>query len=809
MGTSTSEYHPASSTPPSYDTMDYQSEENCSFLYLPAPAGLSADESYVYHLTTRNFFAWLLGVPLVGTDPVSALLDLKMRMDIWRDPGSGNFGALFDYVKEQGYGDFEALEIEMGKRLNADVHEANGTLGFPPTNPVVFNDQSTPKDEGKTSRRNSITQRIRRRFSRSRGRGEERAGSTGPRQTDVEARLQTFRTNSYTHGPSPPSAEHISAAMQRLAGPPSTRSVNAIPNAPSEKEEKMYKPRSWTNIVGNAWKRKSMTDVSLPPLQMQQPQPAGLSPFERSYSSLYVHQPPSEPTSAVVEKKKRRLSRKRTSVTDITLSSPQTQQPQPITSSASDGPPSAPEPTSTQSLDSPLVSVPAPAEEKRKRRLSWANVSDKIFDIMMPPISKDDLPPPAAESQEGVSATASKPSELPATDMVPVTSSSPAAIAVLTTEAKPTSVPAAAGSATRPSSRHPSIHDFSTGREVCVCCGKVRQRRPESRAGPSRTVMTDVKDGKEAGASGPTSTGANVKDTFENLRDHMKARRKTFKSKSYKEIIIPDYGNGTRRQTMDAGDRPTTSIDVAVPTVQVRTTDAEKIKTPRDAGCSPKTLEWTSNAREAKTRSIDAIVSPVELRTVDLKKTNAQSADDAVSSVKVRPETSVLVPAGSMSTPDLVASPVSIPELSPTPSTPDSSSLREYRRSARPASLDYGGHASASATGSLPFTESGRSGDSSIQDIHLSVITARESAPASGNASARPEMETLGHTHGVEQDKFRVVDADFESNIEDLLVQLEVAGISEPATDEGKNNGKSLVDLEPNLEMSRMVHGVT
>jgi hypothetical protein len=229
---------------------------------------------------------------------------------------------------------------------------------------------------------------------------------------------------------------------------------------------------------------------------------------------------------------------------------------------------------------------------------------------------------------------------------------------------------------------------------------------------------------------------------------------------------------------------------MAVPTVQVRTTDAGKIKTPRDAGHSPKTLAWISNARRAKTRSIDAIVSPVELRTADLKKINAQPADGAVSSVKVRPEISVLVPAGPMSTPDLVASPVSIAELSATPSTPDTSTLREYRRSARPASLDYGGRASASAMGGY------------------GVTTARESAPASGNASARPGMETLGQTQGVEQDKFRVVDMEFESNIEDLIAQLEAAGISEPATDGGKNNEKGLVDLEPSMGMSRMVYEV-
>jgi hypothetical protein len=149
---------------------------------------------------------------------------------------------------------------------------------------------------------------------------------------------------------------------------------------------------------------------------------------------------------------------------------------------------------------------------------------------------------------------------------------------------------------------------------------------------------------------------------------------------------------------------------------------------------------------------------------------------------------------------------VSIAELSATPSTPDSSSLREYRRSARPASLDYGGRASASATGGLFSTNSGRSGDNSIRDIHYSVATARESATTSSSASARPRMESLSQTKGVEQDKFRVVDADFESNIEDLIAQLEAAGISEPASDKGKNSEKSLVDLETSMGRSKMVY---
>ena len=69
-------------------------------------------------------------------------------------------------------------------------------------------------------------------------------------------------------------------------------------------------------------------------------------------------------------------------------------------------------------------------------------------------------------------------------------------------------------------------------------------------------------------------------------------------------------------------------------------------------------------------------------------------------------------------------------------------------------------------------------------------------------------MEPLGQTQGVEQDKFRIVDADFESNIEDLIAQLNVAGISEPTPDKGKTREKSLVDLETSMGMSRIVYEV-
>ena len=792
------------------------SEENCSFLYLQAPAGLSRDESYVYHLTTRNFFAWLLGVPLVGTDPVSALLGLKLRMDMWRDPGSGNFGALFDYVKEQGYGDFEALEIEMGKRLNADMNQANGTVGFPPTNPMIFNDQSRPKDEENTSRRNSITQRIKRKLSRSRVRDEEPPVSTLQGPNNMEARVQTLRMNSYTYSPPPPSADHISAAMQKLVGPPSTHSINTVSDAQNGKEDKMRKRRSWTNIAGNAWKRKSMTDVRLPPLQTQQPQPVGLSANEGPYTSapVFAQQPPLGQTSAVAEKKKRRLSWKRASMTDIKLPPPQTQQAHPANSSAIHRPPSAAAPASGLSPHSTPKSASVSAEEKKKRRLSWANVSDKIFDIMMPPMSKDDVPPPGSQLQEGNPSATSKQSELPATEIAAGSPSSPlAAVAVPATEAKPVASTSAGGSATRSSSRHPSIHDFSTGKEICACCGKVRQLHPQSGAGPAQPPQTEAKD------------AINVKENrgaFGSLHDHMKNRRNKFKSRPHKEIIVPDYGNGIRGQAIDSGKGKNRATDPVISDVEVRpgrrgrNTDARKMKTRSiDAVVSPVEVRGADAGRAktlsvSKTLPVDAIVAPGEARTEELKKLNAKPNSGVFPPVKVQHETSSAVPAGPMLAAELVGSPTRIPELSASPSSPESLSLRDYRRSSRPASMDNGQRVGVGVGSGVVKLESGRGGVNDINDVHYRVTTAREprTGPLYGSGRAMPVTENLSQEPRLEEEKFRVVDADFESNIEDLLAQLEAAGISETRTEKGKDKQKSLVDLEPRVGMPRLVFEV-
>ncbi|KAL9618003.1 MAG: hypothetical protein Q9160_007251 [Pyrenula sp. 1 TL-2023] len=78
-------------------------------LYLPTPSGLESSEVFHYHLTTRNFFAVLLNVPLVGADPINAVLEVKKRMDIWLDGSLDNMKAIFEYISRQGYSDPPAL----------------------------------------------------------------------------------------------------------------------------------------------------------------------------------------------------------------------------------------------------------------------------------------------------------------------------------------------------------------------------------------------------------------------------------------------------------------------------------------------------------------------------------------------------------------------------------------------------------------------------------------------------------------------------------------------------------------------------
>lgn len=75
-------------------------------LYIPAPAHLSREEAFQYHLTTRNFFAWMFEKPVVGPRLGEALVSLQERMDVFRPDKEENRDDILAYLDFQGYTDF-------------------------------------------------------------------------------------------------------------------------------------------------------------------------------------------------------------------------------------------------------------------------------------------------------------------------------------------------------------------------------------------------------------------------------------------------------------------------------------------------------------------------------------------------------------------------------------------------------------------------------------------------------------------------------------------------------------------------------
>jgi hypothetical protein len=222
------------SKPLSYGSATYSvSRDTRSYLYLYPPVGLSRAEGYSYHITTRNFFAWLLGVPLVGTDPVSALLDLKARMDIWRDPGADNFEAIFEYARQQEYGDFEEIQTEIGKRKEKQRKSEKNCMNH--SEDVQTHDQ-----------RRHNTSRVRRSDSLKR-----RFGSSVPRPSRSHIALQDKRVNherqqlprlaTFPTTPAVQSTGGIGGAARQLGGPSRALSSRAVSTIQAREAVKMHR----------------------------------------------------------------------------------------------------------------------------------------------------------------------------------------------------------------------------------------------------------------------------------------------------------------------------------------------------------------------------------------------------------------------------------------------------------------------------------------------------------------------------------------------------------------------------------------
>lgn len=99
------------------------SSSSCSLILHP-PHTANEYEALQYNVTTRNFFAWITGAPIVGTDPAFALIALKARMDVWRNPSSDNIAAVRQYAKQQGYTEPSDLHLAPELALQSAVSSA-------------------------------------------------------------------------------------------------------------------------------------------------------------------------------------------------------------------------------------------------------------------------------------------------------------------------------------------------------------------------------------------------------------------------------------------------------------------------------------------------------------------------------------------------------------------------------------------------------------------------------------------------------------------------------------------------------------
>ena len=75
-------------------------------MFIPAPSEFSKDEALQYHITTRNFFAWMYNRPLVGDRLGKAMIRLQERMEQYRPDQQENRDNVFAYLEDQGYLDF-------------------------------------------------------------------------------------------------------------------------------------------------------------------------------------------------------------------------------------------------------------------------------------------------------------------------------------------------------------------------------------------------------------------------------------------------------------------------------------------------------------------------------------------------------------------------------------------------------------------------------------------------------------------------------------------------------------------------------
>ena len=74
--------------------------------FIPAPDSCIHEEAFHWHITTRNFFAYLFQKPLIGTHLGQAIIDLRERLRTFRSEDVDNEQDLHLYLEELGYLEF-------------------------------------------------------------------------------------------------------------------------------------------------------------------------------------------------------------------------------------------------------------------------------------------------------------------------------------------------------------------------------------------------------------------------------------------------------------------------------------------------------------------------------------------------------------------------------------------------------------------------------------------------------------------------------------------------------------------------------
>lgn len=93
-------------------------------LFIPAPDYASREDAFKWHVTTRNFFAFLLGKPLVGQHMGRTFVDLQERIQLFRSGHLDNHHDFLQYAEDQGYRDFaECTDYALASLFYAEAYK--------------------------------------------------------------------------------------------------------------------------------------------------------------------------------------------------------------------------------------------------------------------------------------------------------------------------------------------------------------------------------------------------------------------------------------------------------------------------------------------------------------------------------------------------------------------------------------------------------------------------------------------------------------------------------------------------------------